>query len=34
LDTKSKIKIETLALRKEMHYRRQLSDNQMSETLS
>ena len=34
LDTRSKIKIETLALRKEMHYRRKLSDNQMSETLS
>ena len=34
LDTRSKIKIETLALRKEMHYRRKQSDNQMSETLS
>ena len=30
LDTRSKIKIETLALRKEMHYCRQLLDNQMS----
>jgi hypothetical protein len=34
LDTRSKIKIETLALRKEMHYRRQPLDNQMSWTLS
>jgi len=34
LDTRSKIKIETLALRKEMHYRRQLLDNQMSWALS
>ena len=34
LDTRSKIKIETMGLRKEMHYRRKPSDNQMSETLS